>query len=65
MLKWEPNEFDIMSLAEKLTAFEGHLNSVEYVMCEIKAEILQAKESIIDLNRKSNITRHSHRHSPR
>ena len=51
----EPNEFDIMSLAEKLTAFESRLNSAEYVMSENKAEILQAKESIIDLNRKSNI----------
>ena len=34
MPKWEPNEFDIMSLAEKLTAFEGRLNSV--VMSENK-----------------------------
>ena len=55
MPKWEPNEFDIMSLAEKLTAFEGRLNSVKYVICENKAEILQAKEYIMDLNRKSNI----------
>ena len=51
--KWEPNVFDMMSLVEKVSSFEARLNNVEYVASENKAEILQSKQNIDKLERKS------------
>ena len=51
--KWEPNVFDMMSLVETVSSFEARLNNVEYVAFENKAEILQSKQNIDKLERKS------------
>ena len=53
MPKWDPNIYDMMSLAEKLTAVEARLNNVEYVVSENKAAILQSNENIEKLDRKT------------
>ena len=44
--KWEPNETDFVSIAEKMVLLEGRLKSLEFVVSENKVEINKNKNTI-------------------
>ena len=50
--RWEPNETDYLSIAEKLVLLDGRLKSLEYVVSENKVEISETRDKISRIDKR-------------
>lgn len=48
--KWDPNVADHFSLAEKLSVLEGKMNSLEFVVSENKANLIETCDKVTKVN---------------